>query len=281
MQDVADDMAWRTPQKGRAGRLAAYIAATLMSVSLLVGGCAKVTVTPLAVNGRPSGEAEGVRYYLPKPYLLVMNLAGASGGGGESPPPGQTVDPKTGQPIGPGAPGGGDNSSGQSGGGGGSAAPSASGDTSYMAADSHTVAKLIYLPDYSHPMAITEFPGLFGSASVNVSLQDGWMLTALQGSGDSKTAETLTALASLASAIGGTVTGGAAKAAVKAPSGAGGQRPAVSPAVLPPGLYSFVYSPAGLLTGVCLVTPFDRQQANPVLPCPAPGEVAPGAAPVR
>jgi hypothetical protein len=221
-----------------------HIAAAASAVCLTLCGCAKVSITPLKPDGTPSGEAEGIRYYVPKPYLLVMNLSGGSGGGA-SPPAAPVLDPKTGKPIG--QPGGGDTSTQTGGGGTGTTAPSASGDTSFMAADTQTVAKIIYLPDYSRPMAVSEFPGLFGTSTMSASLQDGWMLTTLQGSGDSKTAETLTALGSLVSAVGGVVSGGgAAKSAVKAPGGPGGQAITNPLQLLPPGLYSPVYNPAGV-----------------------------------
>jgi hypothetical protein len=102
--------------------------------------------------------------------------------------------------------------------------------------------KLIYLPDLSHPMALRASTGLFGASSMKPTLQDGWMLTALDATSDSKTAETITAVASLVSAVGGLGGGSAA---------AGGAKAATSrtlaldgselPPVLPPGLYELVY----------------------------------------
>lgn len=58
-------------------------------------------------------------------------------------------------------------------------------------------AKLVMLPDKSEEYAITMTTGLWGSAEANPSLQDGWNLTGLSGKADSKTAETITAFASL------------------------------------------------------------------------------------
>jgi hypothetical protein len=139
-----------------------------------------------------------------------------------------------------------------------------------MAADVQTVAKLIYLPDYNRPMAISESPGLFGTVTMGASLQDGWMLTSLQGSGDSKTAETLTAAASLVSALAGGGAG-AAKAAVPKPGGGPAGAPPPSPTkLLPPGLYSLVYNGSGILKDVCLVRAFDTQ-ANAVPQCGTTG----------
>ena len=43
----------------------------VIAVSALVGGCANIKVVALDANGNQAGGAEGLRYYLPKPYLLV------------------------------------------------------------------------------------------------------------------------------------------------------------------------------------------------------------------
>ena len=83
-------------------------------------------------------------------------------------------------------------------------------------------------------------------------LQDGWMLTSLDASADSKVADTLSAIGSIVSGIKG---GGAAASGTSAGGGAGepqkalmgqltGQEPPKLP-VLPPGLYEFVYDEQG------------------------------------
>jgi hypothetical protein len=132
----------------------------------------------------------------------------------------------------------------------------AAGNTSYQAVSNRYVAKLIYLPDYSKPMAVSETTGI-GTVNLAANLQDGWQLTSLQGSADSKVAETLTALASLVSAATGAATGtGAAKPSIKAPGGPGAPPPAPESA-LAPGLYAFDYGPDGALNGLCLMTAFD------------------------
>jgi hypothetical protein len=108
---------------------AASARAICLFLTLILPCCAKVTITPLDASGKPSGEAEGLRYYLPKPYLLVMNLSGA-GQQGSPPPKGPVVDPKTGKVIA--APGGGNANGGAQGNPtptNASAAPSATGDT--------------------------------------------------------------------------------------------------------------------------------------------------------
>jgi hypothetical protein len=56
--------------------------------------------------------------------------------------------------------------------------------------------KLVMLPDKSEEYAITMSAG-YGTAEADPTLQDGWNLTAMTGKADSKTADTLTALASV------------------------------------------------------------------------------------
>jgi hypothetical protein len=77
-------------------------------------------------------------------------------------------------------------------------------------------------------------------------LQDGWMLTSLDASADSKMAETLTALASIAGTVAGGGTGAAAKSANNSASKLLnlplGYNEATTNSVLRPGLYSFYYN---------------------------------------
>lgn len=58
-------------------------------------------------------------------------------------------------------------------------------------------AKLVMLPDKSEEYAINMNSGLWGSASAKPTLQDGWNLTGLDASADSKTAEVLNAFAAV------------------------------------------------------------------------------------
>jgi hypothetical protein len=62
-------------------------------------------------------------------------------------------------------------------------------------------AKVVMLPDKQEEYAITMNSGLWGSVQANPALSDGWNLTSLDGKADSKTAETLTALASVIKAV--------------------------------------------------------------------------------
>jgi hypothetical protein len=58
-------------------------------------------------------------------------------------------------------------------------------------------AKIIWLPDRSEEYAISMNSGLWGSSSAKPQLQDGWNLTSLDASADSKTAEVLNGFAAV------------------------------------------------------------------------------------
>jgi hypothetical protein len=121
--------------------------------------------------------------------------------------------------------------------------------------------KIVYLPDLSRPMAMKQSVGLFGTAEMKPVLQDGWMLTSLDASADSKVSETLSALASIAGTAMGTSTGTKAKGVVSPPGGGPASLTDLSSlyerdkAILRPGLYRFVYSD-GVLTGIAPVAFF-------------------------
>jgi hypothetical protein len=235
----------------------------------MIASCAMVSVHSLDADGNATAKPEGLRYYMPKPYLLVMRVP-ASGSlsttpdtksqipdlGGPTAPPTHIGSPPPGAtpPAAPKATTDGSN---------GPSTPtgqSPTTDTSYQAFSDQYVAKLIYLPDMSQPMAISENPGLFGTVSMGATLQDGWLLTSLQGSSNQQVAETISAIASLAGAF---VGGGAPKA------GAGAAKSAAAPGAVPPpsppqppllsaGLYEFRYV-HGVLTGLCRLVAFEDQ----------------------
>jgi hypothetical protein len=250
---------------------------------VLVWGCARVSVSALNANGTTArDQASGMRYYLPKPYLLVTLLPAeppkteASSGSPPSIPPngpgtgphhhqGASAMPQPGAAPSTSSPA----KSGQEGTGSNQATtPSSASDTAFMASTSRYVVKLIYLPDLQHPMAVTESPGLVGTVTMGASLQDGWMLTSLQGSGDSKVSETISAMASLVSAVYGGGAGKAAAAAAPKPGGAPSETTTspISQEMLAPGLYSFEYNTDGTLIGLCAVTLF-HADGNLAGPC--------------
>src|SRR5262249_61725435 len=89
-------------------------------------------------------------------------------------------------------------------------------------------AKLADLPDLSKPMASVAKDG-FGTVSLNATWQDGWLLTNLQGTSDSKVAETLAAIASVITARRSGGGGGGGEDKAERPGGA-------PPSLLTPGL---------------------------------------------
>lgn len=194
---------------------------------LTLTGCAKVQVQPLKADGTRSGAVPGVRYYLPMPYLLVTELPVA-----ETAP---ALPPAKAQPAPGGAPAKEDAP--DPGGSPTATSPAGASNTSFSAATPQYVLKLIYLPDLEHPMALTASSG-FGTAQMTPTLQDGWMLTSLSASSDSKVAETLTALGSALTGLKGPAAG------AKAPGG--GPDPYQGTHCLAPGLYRFAFDP---LTG--------------------------------
>jgi hypothetical protein len=261
--------------------------AFLCGCGLIVSACAKVSVIPLDTNGNATFKAEGMRYYMPRPYLLVMRLPATSSqsgvtsettrpnmGGRTSPP--SIIGPPPPGSIPPGGPSPNKTDNGQPSGGPSSGGQTPITDTSYQAVSDQYVAKLIYLPDMSQPMAVTESPGLFGTVSMGASLQDGWMLTSLQGSGDTKTAETIGAIASLVSSL----QGGAAKpaAAAKAPGALTPEEVNVlQPQLLSAGLYDFMYRD-GTLAGMCRLASFEQTPNPPLTVLPFCYQVSPAAA---
>ena len=101
------------------------------------------------------------------------------------------------------------------------------------------------------------------------ALQDGWMLTSLDASADSKTAETLTAIASLVSSAstagaGAAVKGNKFKMNEQELNGGPENPPDFSKQILKPGLYKFVYDESsGRLTGLRCITEFTNTGVEP------------------
>ena len=177
-------------------------------VLLCLSGCARMDVIPLKHDGTVDAtKQEGLRYYLPKPYLLVAEAptekklnqqsdgdhSYAAGDDGK-------VDDKAK-------------------GGSASGSPSSASDTSFSLVTDNYIIKLVYLPDYSHPMAIHRpVWAIFGTTDTTVSLQNGWMLTSFGGKDDSKTAETISSVASLVGALAGATKTAASGGTTKAQS---------------------------------------------------------------
>jgi len=236
---------------------------TLVTLTVLVAGCAQLSVYPLepGTEQRKSDAQEGLRFYRPQPYLFVTRLPSAG-----APANPQQVVQNNGQTDTQSAKqkkstraattqGGGSAGGGGSQGGGSTATPTNSGaDVSFVAQNDVYVMRLVYLPDFSKPYVLSASPGLFGTASLSPQLQDGWMLTSLNGSVDNRVPETLSSIASVLSAIkpSPSVGGGGSQRSATIEGGLAGE-----PAdVLPPGLYKLVYDGAGQLIGLRRVTGF-------------------------
>jgi len=258
---------------------------TLALLSLT--GCAGVSVTPLNADGTEKEDAKkGIRYYMPMPYLLVVEMPpplGSKPGGnyeGSYFEEQQNSDSSSRTPV-PNTNGSSpailpDNKSAAAPktqakkqtptpkpGPGESSTPAAAAvtDTSFVAQTPQYIVKLIYLPDLSRSMALEQSTGLFGTSQMQPVLQDGWMLTSLNASADSKVAETLTALAAITGAV---VTKGATGAmqqksmSMVAPNAA--LPPTLPENALRPGLYRFKYNEEGVLTGLIPVAFFGRDK---------------------
>ena len=177
----------------------------LALVPLTLTACgASVTAIPLDATGHDDHTVRGIRFYLPKPYILVTEL-----------PVSPTAPPAAALAAAPAPKAKGDTTDAKTTDAPQSSIPTAPAtDTSFTAAMASYAVKLIYLPDYSHPMALREDSGLFGNVAMTPALQDGWMLTSLSSSNDSGGPAALAAVASLVgSAVGGVATGGASKVA--------------------------------------------------------------------
>jgi hypothetical protein len=242
-------------------------------LSVLAASCASVTAIPLEPDGLTAvpGAQAGFRYYMPRPYLLVTEVP-PSTGGGTAPPPAVDVRPNgLSDPAGaPGAtpttPGKQDSTDG--GGASASAATAANTNTGYLHSNGTTyLVKLIYLPDYSRPMAVQMDTGLVGTTSMQMNLQDGWMLTSVSANADnSKMADVLTAaISALSSTVGGA--GTKASSTSKPPSGPQAAHQAKPDRVLRPGLYAFDYNfGMSRVSFLCAIAYFDSRGSRPADP---------------
>jgi hypothetical protein len=256
------------------------ILALVMGAGVLAS-CARISDIPLESDGVTPipGAAPGIRHYLARPYLLVVELPASAANTGNpsgtaprdvppppgfhAPPPGAGPGPGTGSTQNPGsqtqkqAPANNDSSN---------TPQSPPDNTSFVANTGTYWVKVIYIPDYSHPMALTMDTGLFGLASANISLQNGVILTSASLNVDNtKAGDVATALIQAVATMG-------AGAAPKAPStptkGATppGAAPGVSPPVnvLRPGLYAFDFRPGiSRVSAVCAIAYFDATGAHP------------------
>jgi hypothetical protein len=237
-------------------------------------------VVPLDIDAKKAepGAAQGFRIPRMTPYLVVAQLPGKTtsvtpdaGGaavvgkkgaaGLPAPPPGGGLIP--GAPVAAGLHGPGSADAGSTADAGTPAATAGTGsDTSFVAQTETFVMKIVYLPDYSHAVAVRVKSGLFGASSLQLSFQNG-MLTAVGGKVDNTKAGDV-AVAAL-QAITSIATGGASKAGA-APGAApsAGQKAVSKPDGPPlhPGIYAFVPVSSGSPLGVCTVAYFTPDGAQ-------------------
>ena len=122
---------------------------------------------------------------------------------------------------------------------------------SFIAAGGGYALKLIYLPDWSHMQAIDVKPGLFGTASLAATVENGAMQTVNAANDNSKLLDAVAQIASSA------VSGAKSTAAKTTPAASTKLKGVVAPiGPLHPGLYQFVYDETGTLTGIREMTPF-------------------------
>ena len=255
--DISPDApsVWPTvTQRARSTRRRVAIGLWTIVMASLASGCATVTSIPLDANGaRAVDKQEGIRHYVPRPYLLVVPVSQPAAPPKSSAPesnpsekPGAAPDAPQAElrATTPGKSGANAKKDGEKGDEKPAAdTTAASGsDTEFYVATPEYVIKLIYLPDYSQPMAFTMKSGLFGSVSAKPVFQSGWMLTGLDASADSKGAEVL---ASVAAILGVKSAGGE--------SGGGGEaefmRDLEPRKTLSPGLYRLEFT-EGMVSGM-------------------------------
>jgi hypothetical protein len=155
--------------------------------ALVITGCAgHFVVKPTT----PGAAAQGFRYYLPKPYLLVTNMtvapedttaSGAKPADGAAPASPGAAKPKDAAAQ--------------------AKAPSPPGSV--------VTVKIIWLPDTANPYTVTIAGAGIGTFKGGLQLTNGWMLTNVSEESDAKIAETVTAVAGL---IGSVLSPGGAKA---------------------------------------------------------------------
>jgi hypothetical protein len=165
-------------------RLGRVFAATLV-VSGALGGCTSVRVVrvdPAKVHGPymegNKAQTSGVLFYRPRAYLMVTQGPASKEQPADKPSilPGAGAAPATPLP------------------------PPGTGTVDKPAGAGALNVEIIWLPDYSQEYEIQVHPGL-GSVTMNPTLKDGWNLTGLSATVDSKTAELITAATGLAKAI--------------------------------------------------------------------------------
>lgn len=141
-----------------------YSRIIFLLITFTLNSCTTIRVTPIDHSGNAVKDAlDGVRFYQPKPYLLITALS-------------NTANKESSEKI-------------------------------YRAKftdqfNCNYELQFIYLPDYTngYVISINSWWRMFGTASMAPQLENGWKLTGLSTEVDSKTPETITAIAELVTA---------------------------------------------------------------------------------
>lgn len=138
------------------------IVALLLSILVITFSCgSEIKVVPLTQEAKDKNIDVGIPYYLPKPYLLITrNVIGDN-------------IPSTQNTTG---------------------GYSTSNGSNSLPARDMISCRVIYLPDTSEKYGIQISDGI-GTFESNITIEDGWKFTGINVKTDSKTAETLKAVA--------------------------------------------------------------------------------------
>jgi hypothetical protein len=135
--------------------------------SLVIGIIFVVGCHPgIQIHKNPRDCDTGIRYYRPKPYLLITAGPVSSDTKSAEHQPSEVGHSGPSNPH-----------------------------------ENKLTMQLQYLPDFSEEYSINFRPGLMGTAEVSVSLDDGWNLKAINQKSDNKVPETISALGSLAQSV--------------------------------------------------------------------------------
>ncbi len=158
---------------------------TIASCLFTLTACTTVSITPVDKDGTAIDKGvDGVTFYRPKPYLLITATSNDTKEISEDSEKNNTPQIKKSKEI------------------------KKHSDNLTLANCNYQI-KLIYLPDFSHGyvISVNNWWRMFGTATMAPQLENGWMLKSLNSKVDSKTPETISAVAELATAVTGAVAG--------------------------------------------------------------------------
>jgi len=195
-------------------------------VALSIVGCAQIKVIPVAADDKPN--LRGVRFYEPRPYLLITAAKQAAGGDASPNVTTPTKNRNTTTTV--------DKAAGVPGTVTGDGEHTTEVRTTPAASTPLYALDIIYLPDYSKGYRAEYCPGL-GSFEGGIRLASGWQLTEYNLKADTQIPQTLNAVAGLIKDVG-------TLGALSAQGGSG---------ALQPGLYNMSFDKTGVLIRITRV----------------------------